>query len=280
MKKLSMKEMLVEAKGQGYAVGAFNIFNDISARAVIAAAEELEKPVILQTSVGTARYYGTAQLADMISRLADRARVPVYLHLDHCTEISFARECIDAGWDAVMIDASKLPLAENIRITREVITYARAHQVDVEGELGVIEGVEEDIAAESGVLAKYEDCIEYVRESHADIFAPALGTAHGVYKGVPKINYQLVERLNGDVTVPLVCHGGSGLSRENFEKLINGGIAKINISTALKQAYIEGGKRYLEANPDQYAPLSLDQAAFEALKETALEHIALFAMGK
>lgn len=280
MNKVSMKEILKNAKTQGYAVGAFNIFNHISARAVIAAAEEMKKPVIVQTSVGTVKYYGVSELAGMIKVLSKGAAVPVYLHLDHCTDVELAKACVDAGWDTVMIDASKYPLAENIRITKEVSDYAHAHQVDVEGELGVIEGVEEDIQADSGVLAKYEDCIRFVKESHVDIFAPALGTAHGVYKGVPNLNYELVERLGNDLDEPIVCHGGTGLSKEAFERLITKGVSKVNISTALKHAYIDGTKKYLDENPDKYAPLELDEAMFKELKKTVKEHIELFNNGR
>lgn len=280
MSKVTMNEMLTAVRKQGYAVGAFNIFNYVSARAVITAAEKQNKPVILQTSVGTVKYYGVKETAGMVKDLITHAKVPVYLHLDHCTEADFAKECVDAGWDAVMIDASQYSLAENIRITKEVVDYAHAQKVVVEGELGVIEGVEEEIQAASGKLADYQECLQYVTASGVDIFAPALGTAHGVYKGTPRIDFNLARQLGGGLGQPLVCHGGSGLSPETFRRLITDGISKVNISTALKHAYLGTARQYLDTNPDVSAPLKLEAAMFAALEATAAEHIQIFGNGK
>lgn len=279
MNKTNIAEELKKAKENGYAVGAFNIFNYISAKAVISAAEELGKPVILQTSVGTVKYYGSKELFSMLDVLMKAAKVPVYLHLDHCTSVDFAKECVDAGWDSIMIDASKYPLEENIRMTREAADYAHLAGVKAEGELGIIEGVEEDIKADAGELAEYEECLYFVRESHIDLFAPALGTAHGVYKGVPKVNFDLAGQLSEALDTPIVCHGGTGLSDEAFARLISAGVAKINISTALKHAYIDGAKEYAAESPDEYAPLKIEEKMFQNLKETAKKHILLFSNG-
>ena len=280
MSKLPMSQMLKKAKEGGYAVGAFNIFNHMTARAVIKAAEVVDKPVILQTSTGTVKYYGVKELSSMIHELIEQAKVPVYLHLDHCTDLVFAKECVDAGWDAVMIDASKHVIAENIRQTKEVVEYAHERQAEVEGELGVIEGVEEEIQAQNSELASFEECVQYVEESGVDIFAPALGTAHGVYTGTPVIHYDLVKQLGRSLDQPLVCHGGSGLSQETFQRLIDDGIAKVNISTILKQTYIHSAADYLKQHPDESAPLKLEEAMFCSLKEAIQEHIHIFSNGK
>lgn len=280
MKKIGIVEELKKARDAQYAIGAFNIFNYISASAVIAAAEEMKKPVILQTSVGTVKYYGSRQLFAMLENLMREAEVPVYLHLDHCTDVEFARECTDAGWDSIMIDASKHPLEENIRITREAADYAHEKHIYAEGELGIIEGVEENVRAEKSELANYGECMHFVKDSHIDFFAPAIGTAHGVYHGTPKLDFDLVRQLGQNLEAPIVCHGGTGLDREAFQKLIFLGISKINISTALKHAYIDGARDYVTDASGGYAPLKMEERMFARLKETAKSHIEIFANGK
>ena len=280
MRKTNLAAELIRAKKEGYAIGAFNIFDYTSARAVVAAAEEAEKPVILQTSVGTVKYYSPEGLFTMLEGLMKNAEVPVYLHLDHCTSVDFAKVCVDAGWDSIMIDASKEPLEENIRMTREAADYAHRFQVCAEGELGIIEGVEEDIQSECGELASYEECMHFVKESHVDFFAPAIGTAHGVYRGVPKLNFELVGKLGKNLSEPTVCHGGTGLSEETFQKLISLGISKINISTALKHAYIDGAKAYAAEHPEEYLPLKMEEMMYVRLREVAKKHIEIFSNGK
>lgn len=280
MEKTSIAQELKKARDAGYALGAFNIFNYVSARAVIVAAQEEKKPVILQTSVGTVRYYGAEKLYSMLDKIVNEAEVPVYLHLDHCTDVEFAKECVDAGWDSIMIDASKYPLDKNISITKEAADYAHQKGVQAEGELGVIEGVEEEVHADEGQLASYEECVRFVRESHVDLFAPALGTAHGVYKGIPKIDFELARQLGETIETPIVCHGGTGLSEETFSKLITEGVTKVNISTALKHAYIDGAKAYIEQKPEEYNPLKMEEEMFQKLKQVAADHIRIFANGK
>lgn len=273
---MKLTEVLNEAKQAGYAVGAFNIFNYASAHATIRAAEEQLTPVILQTSTSTVRKFGPEPLADMLLPLMKRASVPVVLHLDHCTEPDMADACMAAGWDSVMIDASHFPLAENIRITGGVVSRAHVLGIDVEGELGTIEGVEEDISHSHSVHAGYADSLTFVSQTGIDAFAPAIGTAHGVYKGEPHIEFSLVERLANAVSCPIVIHGGTGLSEETFRRLIKNGAAKINVSTALKHAYVEGIAQYLSDNPGRTDPLVLDEAAFLSVKETVRRHIHMF----
>lgn len=276
MKKISLRQELCNARAEGKAIGAFNLFNYLSARAVVRAAEEMSTAVILQTSVGTVEYYGVRELYEMLRGLMEHASVNVYLHLDHCTDTALAKACVDAGWDSVMIDASMLSMEENIEVTREIVEYAHEKHVDVEGELGAIAGVEENISAEQGSTVSFEDCMLYVERSGVDIFAPALGTAHGIYRGTPVIHYALNEQLGRYLKQPVVCHGGSGLTAEVFQRLIQGGLSKINISTALKHAYMDGLRQYLEDNSGKYAPLKLDDFAFERIRAAVKEHMAIF----
>lgn len=275
MTEFNLRDELVLAREKHFAVPAFNIFNYTSASAVIAAAEENNVPVILQTSTGTVKYYGAQKLADMIQSLKKTTRASVYLHLDHCTSIDLAKECMDSGWDSIMFDGSKLIMDENISKTREAVAYARARGITVEGELGTIVGVEDEVEVDKAEFASLEECLYYVRESGIDYFAPAVGTAHGMYKGEPHLNFNLVEALSQALSQPLVIHGGTGLTVSAFQEFIRKGASKINISTAVKIAYLKGCKKYLEEFPDQVLPLDLDKSMYESIKEAADYHISI-----
>ncbi len=270
--------MLSEARADHYAVGAFNIFNYLSARAVIRAASTLNCPVILQTSVSTVKKFGPNELGTMLRQLAWNAPVNVAVHLDHCTDPDLAKACVDAGWDSIMYDGSRLPLEENIRNCQEIVSYAHHRGVFVEGELGKIGGVEDNIVVEEGAetAATLEESIFFARESGIDAFAPAIGTAHGVYKGIPKINFDLVQQIRQSIETPIVIHGGTGLSEETFRKLIRLGGAKINVSTAIKHAYIDGCKEYMQANPDKLDPIDFDYFLNCRIKNTAMDHMNIF----
>lgn len=278
MGKKSLKEELQSARRNGYAVGAFNIFNRLSARAVIQAASEMESPLILQTSVSTVKKYGVKDLGDMLRQLAEEAPINVLIHLDHCQSVELAKECINSGWDSVMYDGSRLPVKENIANCAEVVTYAHARGVQVEGELGRIAGVEDEIQVEedAAVDTKLKEAVCFVQESGIDAFAPAIGTAHGIYKGPVQINYELVEELAKAIDTPIVIHGGTGLPENTFTKLILKGASKINISTALKHAYMDGSKEYFEKNPNKIDPLGLDQYLTDKIKAVARECLMTF----
>jgi ketose-bisphosphate aldolase len=275
MKKLSFKEELWLAAQNQYAVGAFNIFNYASAKAALAAAEELDVPIILQTSMATVKKYGAEEIGNMLRLLADRARTNVLIHLDHCTSVELAQKCIDTGWDSVMIDASRLSLEENIKITKEVVAYAHQRGVYVEGELGTIAGVEDEISVARSHPAGYEDSHEYVGMTGIDAFAPAIGTAHGLYHGEPTLNFDLVEKLHHSLACPLVIHGGTGLAAATFRRLVAVGAAKINVSTALKHAYVDGCREYLQNNPQKVDPLDLDACVAARITAAVKEHLLL-----
>jgi fructose-bisphosphate aldolase class II len=276
MQKPSLKELLDQAKLGHYAIGAFNIFDYISAKAAIDAANELCTPILLQTSVGTVKQFGPSELFDMLNILRKKSTVPILFHLDHCTDPGLAKLCIDSGWDSVMIDMSAKSIEENIGITSDIKAYANKSGVCVEGELGIITGVEEEISANHEILASYEDSIRFINATKVDAFAPAIGTAHGLYKREVNLNYDLVKKL-GDINLtPVVVHGGTGLSDEQFAKLIACGASKINVSTVLKHAFIDGIKHYLDAHPEEYNPLTLTRAAEASVKKVVEEHIRRF----
>ena len=275
---VDMGRLLTRAVTGGYAVGAFNIVNDLTAAAAIRAAEELHSPIILQTSVSTVKEIGAEHLIALLSDLAKRASVPVAVHLDHCTDPALVRKCIDLGWSSVMIDLSKASFEENIRITREIVQYANQKGVTVEGELGSIVGVEDDIVVHAGEegLATPEGAEEFASRTGVGAFAPAIGTAHGLYKGTPNVRFDLFDQIKRLVSCPLVVHGGTGLSEDVFRKLVAAGAAKINISTAIKIAYCEGMLEYTAAHADENNPLRLDRFATERVMACVKEHIRIF----
>lgn len=278
MKTKTFVEELANAKRDGYAIGAFNIFNHLSARAVIGAAQTTNRSVILQTSPQTVKRFGPLELGAMLRQLAWSASVNVIIHLDHCQNVDMAKACIDAGWDSVMFDGSRLSFDDNIRLSREVVSYAHARGVFVEGELGRIAGVEEEVAVdESGAaLAGQDESLRYVGESGVDALAPAVGTAHGVYKGKPNINYALIEDLKKAMDTPVMIHGGTGLGEGVFKKLIAAGASKMNVSTAIKYAYVGGCKEYFADNPDKMDPLDLDYFLSYRIGDTAAEYMKVF----
>lgn len=278
MKTRSFSEELQYARQHTYAVGAFNIFNYLSARAVIRAASALNCPVILQTSAATVKKFGPLELGTMLRQLAWNAPVNVLIHLDHCQDVELAKACIDSGWDGIMYDGSRLPIEENIANCCEVVRYAHHRGVQVEGELGRIAGVEDDIQVDEreATGTELEEAVYFVKESGIDAFAPAIGTAHGVYKGTPKINFELVKQLRTVIDTPIVIHGGTGLSEETFQRLIQNGGSKINVSTALKHGYIDGCREYMAANPEKLDPIGFDQYLNCRIKDIAMEHMTIF----
>jgi len=274
----NMNGMLAAAKEEGYAVGAFNILDYNSTKAVIEAAEDLTAPVIIQTSAKTVIFWGSSAIMSWITELVMGSKVPIALHLDHCKDLSLIAECIDAGWSSVMIDASSRPFEENLSMSKQVVEMAHPKDVSVEAELGAIVGVEDDIHVkeQDAHLADPEQAIRFCEEVQPDCFAPAIGTAHGVYKGEPKIAYDLLEDIASKTSVPLALHGGTGLADEVFKKCISLGCAKVNISTQLKYAFIDGFVDYHNAHNTEYNPLKVIGAQFDELKLGIIENINLF----
>jgi ketose-bisphosphate aldolase len=274
----NMTEMLRQADRSRYAVGAFNILDYNSMKAVVHSAMELNSPVIVQTSVKTVIYWGYETIAGWVAELAAESDVPVAIHLDHCKEIEVIKKCIDRGWTSVMIDASSLPFEENLALTEQVVELASPQGVSVEAELGEIGGVEDDIsvADEDAFLADPNKAVRFCREVTLDCFAPAIGTAHGLYRGEPKIDFQRLEVIAASTDVPLALHGGTGLSDEIFRKCISLGCAKVNISTQLKHVFTDTFVDYHGGNPAEYNPLNTLEAQYQGLKNVVAGYLRLF----
>ena len=267
--------VLKQARLEKTACAAINILGHTTMRAVTAAACRAGRNVIVQPSAATVKKYGVGEMLALVDSVRKNASVQVALHLDHCRDDALAIACIDAGWDAVMMDYSALPLQENIEKTRKIVDYAHRRNAAVEGEIGVICGVEDDVSAEVAKGATKEETLYFVEQTGVDAVAPALGTAHGVYKTAPCINYLLMEQLGIEKT-PVVVHGGTGLSEETFQKLIGLGAAKINISTALKHSYLDGARALLADS--KIAPLDFDFALMDRMSSAMEQYIRLFAM--
>lgn len=279
MSIVNAKEIMVEAAKNKYAVGAFNITDLLQFEAVIDAAVETKSPVIVQTSVKPSKFLGTNMMVAIYRTLAESAPVPVCLHLDHCTEIDYCKKCADAGYTNIMIDASKQAYEENIRQTKEVVDYCHSvGNISVEGELGTVGGVEDQVkvAEDEAQLANPQQAVEFVERTGVDIFAPAIGTAHGVYKTKnPKVDFERMATihkiLNGNgIKTPLVVHGGTGLPDDYVVKLLEAGGAKFNVSTELKHTLIDAKWEYINAHRDEYDPGKLDVFVRDATRKAVM----------
>jgi ketose-bisphosphate aldolase len=267
---------MVEAAKGKYAIGAFNITDLVQLEAVVDAATEKKAPVIIQTSVKPSKFYGRKVLVAIYRALAESAPIPICLHLDHCTEIEYCKQCADAGYTNVMIDASKQGFEENIRQTKEVADHAHSvGNISVEGELGTVSGVEDQVkvAEDESQLANPMQAVEFVERSGVDIFAPAIGTAHGVYKTKnPKVDFERLDKINKllnakVVKTPLVVHGGTGLPEDYVKQLIECGGAKFNVSTELKYTLIDSTYNYITENRQEYDPGKIDAAVRDAIRK-------------
>jgi len=231
----------------------------LTLEAVVRAAESKHAPVIIQTSTGTVRRYGPHALVQWTRELADRSPVPVGLHFDHGKDRTLIHDCIVAGYTSVMIDASSYPFEENVARTKDVVEEARRYGVTVEGEIGVVAGVEEDIVVsqDEAMYTTPEEALEFQRRSGVDFLAVAIGTAHGIYKVEPRLNMDALREIRAQAEFPLVIHGGSGLGFGVVKALVAAGGSKLNVSTQLKRTYIDSLYAYIGENCEEYNPLRL-----------------------
>jgi fructose-bisphosphate aldolase class II len=276
---VSITELLQRAEEGGYAVGAFNCNNMEIVQAIMAAAEAERAPVILQASQGAIKYAGLSYIVAMAREAAEQATVPVALHLDHGTDFNQVMLCIRHGFSSVMIDGSRLPLPENIALTKKVVEVAHAVGVSVEGELGRIIGTEDEVqvSEREALFTDPEEARQFVQETGVDALAVAIGTAHGRYKGKPQLDFPRLARIKEAVGgVPLVLHGSSGVPDEDIRKAVELGVRKINIDTNIREAFVATMRRVLESNPDEIDPRKILGPAREAATEVIREKIRLF----
>lgn len=274
---VNSKEILLEAKKGHYAIPHFNINNLEWAKYILEEMEQLQKPLILGVSEGACKYMGGW---NVVSRLVQNLildlsiTIPVCLHVDHGTSFEVCKAAIDAGFTSVMIDASKYPLEENIRITKQVVEYAHSRNVTVEAEIGHIGGTEDEITS-SNRNARLEDCIKLVEQTGVDSLAPALGSVHGLYKGEPNLDFKTMKEMNDHLGIPLVLHGGTGIKEDQIEKAIQCGINKININTELQIAWFDAVRKFVMEN-NVYDPRKVIGSGEQALKEKVREKTEMF----
>ncbi|MCM3267202.1 class II fructose-1,6-bisphosphate aldolase [Paenibacillus elgii] len=277
MPLVSSTSLLEAARAGGYGIGAFNVHTLEMLQAVVDAAEETGSPLILQSTVGTVKHLGPDYIAAAATVAANRSRVPIALHLDHCTDFATIVQCIRAGYTSVMIDASMLPFEENVRLTKQVVEVASAAGVNVEAELGKVGGVEDDIvvAEHEALMADPQECAEFVERTGVHTLAPAIGTAHGIYKGEPKIDFDRIRRIAEIVSVPLVLHGGSGIPEEQVKRSVSLGMAKMNIATEIRIVFSDAIKAVFADNPQENDPRKYMIPAKKAVKEAAIEKMRM-----
>ncbi|MEH7035246.1 ketose-bisphosphate aldolase [Priestia megaterium] len=240
----TLKEVTHRAEELNYTVGAFNAHNLEMLPDMIRAAKEQGAPIIIQTSVDTAKYIGHENLVAVCKSMATKEMVDVVLHLDHARDFNDIKEAIDKGYTSVMFDGSHLPFKENIMKTSAVVEYAHKHGVSVEGELGTIGGTEEGIHVEEDdkVYTDPRDAVEFVKSTGVDALAIAIGTNHGQYKSKTEVNISLLKEINAVVDIPLVIHGGTGVNEKDIHELIDNGIRKFNVGTELLVTWTKTAK--------------------------------------
>lgn len=272
MELMTTKQILKKAQEEHYAVGAFNVENMEMVMAVISAAEEMNAPVIMQTTPSTVSYAGLDYFLANVKVAASRANVPVAIHLDHGSSFELASQAFRAGYTSIMIDGSHGDFESNVKLSKSVVDMCKSSGIAVEAELGKVGGKEDDLDGGDGDI--YTDPLEakeFVERTGVDSLAIAIGTAHGMYKGEPKLDLDRLSAIREVVSVPLVLHGGSGIPDSKVQEAIRRGICKVNYATELRIAYTDGIKKYLSENPDAIDPKKYNKAGFDEVKKFVKE---------
>ena len=255
MSFVTTEKMMRDAQEKHYAVGAFNVENMEMVMAVMEAAEEMHSPVIMQTTPSTIQYAGVDFYVANVRAAAERVNVPVALHLDHGSSYKLAMRALRTGYTSIMIDGSKLPFEENLSVTKTVADACIPCSVPVEAELGKVGGKEDDLDGGSGNgFTVPKEAEEFVGRTGISSLAVAIGTAHGIYRGEPKLELDLLSEIRSLVEIPLVLHGASGVPDEAVKEAIRRGICKVNYATELRIAYTNGVREFLNKDGEAFDP--------------------------
>ena len=260
-------KMLQDAQDVGYAIGAFNAENMEMVKAIISAASELQAPVMVQTSAKAIAYGTVYTFEAMVRAEAERADIPVALHLDHGDSEELCLQCLAGGYTSIMIDGSKLPYDENKALTKKVADMARILNIPCEAELGHVGGKAEDDPSKKDIYTDPEEARQFVEETGVTSLAVSIGTSHGFYKGTPVLDVERLSEIKAAVSVPLVLHGASGLSDEQVRECARRGICKVNFATELRDAYSRTVQSYFEKKPNVVDPKEYSREAMKAVKE-------------
>ncbi len=274
---VSTREMLLQAQAGGYAVPAFNIHNLETLQVVVETAAEMASPVILAGTPGTFSYAGTAYLVSMCQEAARRYSIPIALHLDHHESFNDIRQKVEAGVKSAMIDASHFSFEKNISLVREVVQLCHRWDCSVEAELGRLGGQEDDLVVEAQD-ARYTDpdaAVVFIEATGIDSLAIAIGTAHGMYKEQPNLDFERLALIRSKTDTPLVLHGASGIPAADVQRCIALGITKVNVATELKIAFSAAIKQYFEQHPTANDPRHYLIPAKEAMKQVVQAKIAV-----
>lgn len=296
MPLVTSKEMFKKAYEGKYAVGAFNVNNMEIIQGIVEAALEEKSPLILQVSAGARKYAKPIYLKKLVEAAIEDTNQPIVLHLDHGESFEICKACIDDGFTSVMIDGSKYPFEENIKLTKKVVDYAHAHGVVVEAELGRLAGIEDavNVSEKDAIFTDPDEAVEFVERTGVDSLAIAIGTSHGAYKfkGEPKLDFERLEKISNMLPgFPIVLHGASsvpsefvelcnkyggqipgakGVPEDMLSKAATMGVCKINIDTDLRLAMTASVRKYLVENPSQFDPRKYLGAAREAIKQMVI----------
>jgi len=268
------KIILQKARKEGFAVPAFNIYNLETMQVVLETAARMQSPVMLATTPSTVNYFGHDFLLALAEKARERYKIPVVFHLDHFQDKEELKKYIKAGFSSGMIDASRSPYTENVEIVKEVVSYARGYGAVVEAELGNVGRGEQ-----KGTLTEPGEAKGFVRETGVDSLAVAIGTVHGIFKGKPNLDFKRLEEISNLVDIPLVLHGGSGLSDNDLKETIKRGISKINIATELKEAFTDGLKNYFQENPEENDLRHYMEAGKKSMEKVVAEKIKVCGSG-
>jgi len=283
-----IKKYFEKARKERFAIGQFNISNLETLRAIVGACRNLKSPVIIGTSEGESKFIGLRQAAALIGSFKEEIGLSIFLNLDHGRTFEYIKEATDSGYDAVHFDGSKLPLEENIEVTKKVVKYCRGKGVWVEGEVGIIKGSselhKEKIEVSEEDLTIPDEALKFINETKVDSLAINIGTFHGVdsFGKKPHINLRRLKEIKEKVgdRVFLVLHGGSGVPEEDIKTAIETGIRKININTELRLSFTNTLKRVLEENPEETTPYKYMQESIDAVQKIVEEKIKLFTQAK
>lgn len=273
----SSRPLVEAARAGGYAVAGFAAYNLETLKTLLGTADRLRAPLIVQTTGGTIDHFGLRYLAALVRILAEEVSIPVALHLDHGSSIQRVQRCLDAGYTSIMVDGSRLPYPDNVSFVQEAVRLAHTRSVPVEAELGRIGGVEDDVSVDErdAFYTDPDEAADFVRQTGCDFLAVAIGTAHGMYRGIPQLDFDRLDAIQARVSVPLVLHGASGLPGDAVREAVRRGMAKINFASELKEAFGEALRAYLIAHPDDNDPRHYFPVAERAYAEMVEAKIRL-----
>lgn len=283
----TLKEYINEAADKKVAIGHFNISNIEGLWGIFRAAKELNLPVIIGVSEGERDFIGVKQVAALIKSIREEYSYPIFLNADHTYSFEKVKEAVDAGFDSVIFDGAKLPLEENIKQTKRCVEYAKSvnPNILVEGEIGyigssskILDGIPDGVKMQREDLTHPEDAARYVKETGVDLLAPAVGNIHGMFRGGsdPALDIELVGLIKEAAGVPLVLHGGSGNSEEDFKKAIANGVSIVHINTEIRIAFRDAVKIFLQENPDEVAPYKIMSSSVKEIQKVVEKKLRLF----